>query len=239
MTTAEATGRNVDPDEISHFSALAADWWDLRGPGRTLHEINPCRLEFITEHAALAGKSVLDIGCGGGVLTESLARAGAHAHGIDASAALIEAARQHAAGEGLSIQYTPVTAEAFAQVAPGAYQIITCMELLEHVPDPGSLLAACRALLAPEGDLFLSTLNRTPKAWGTAVLGAEHLLGLLPKGTHDYRRFIRPSELAQWLRAEGFEVQHLSGMRYLPLSRRAERTRDVSVNYLLHARLRA
>jgi len=187
---------------------------------------------------ALAGRSALDIGCGGGLLTESMARLGADAHGIDASAAVIEAAREHAALEHVSVRYDAVTAEAWAEAAPARYAVITCMELLEHVPDPASLLAACARLLQADGELFLSTINRTPRAFATTILGAEHLLRWLPRGTHEYRRFIRPSELAGWLRDAGFEVVTLSGMRYLPLSRRAELASDVGVNYLIHARHR-
>lgn len=234
-----AAAANVDPAEIARFSALAAEWWDPRGSSRALHEINPCRLSFVARHAALDGAQTLDVGCGGGLLTESLAAAGARVLGIDASEAVIEAAREHATLAGSSARYETVTAEDHAATAPGAYELITCMELLEHLPDPSSLLNACANLLAPGGNLFLSTINRTPRAWGTTILAAEHLLGLLPRGTHDYRRFIRPSELGQWLRDAGFEVVHLAGMRYLPLSRRAELTRDVGVNYLVHARLRA
>ena len=230
---------NVDGAEIAHFSEMAADWWDAAGPGRTLHEINPCRVAWITQRWAAAGQRVLDVGCGGGLLTESLARAGAQATGIDASAALIEIARDHAAQAGLAIDYQAITAEAHAQALPGHYNAVACMELLEHVPDPSRLLAACHALLAPGGELFLSTLNRTPVAFGSAILVAEHLLRLLPKGTHQYRRFIRPSELARWLRTAGFEVLAMDGMTYDPWSRSARLTRDVSVNYLLHARRRA
>ena len=231
-----AAAHNVDRAEVAHFSAMAADWWDPAGPGRTLHEINPCRAAWITERWSAAGKRVLDVGCGGGVLTESLAQAGAVATGIDASAALVQIAREHAAGAGLAIDYQAVTAEAHAAATPRPYDAITCMELLEHVPDPPGLLAACHALLAPGGELFLSTINRTPAAFGSAIVAAEHVLRLLPRGTHQYRRFIRPSELARWLRAAGFEVLALSGMAYDPWSRSARLTRAVNVNYLLHAR---
>lgn len=233
-----APAANVDPAEIARFSALAAEWWDPQGPSRTLHEINPCRLGFITRHTTLEGAHTLDVGCGGGLLTESLAAAGARVLGIDASEAVIAAAHEHAAVSGTSARYAAVTAEDHAGAAPAPYAVITCMELLEHLPAPASLLKACANLLAPGGDFFLSTINRTPRAWGTTILAAEHLLRLLPRGTHDYRRFIRPSELGQWLRDAGFEVCHLAGMRYLPFARRAELTRDVGVNYLVHARLR-
>ena len=231
-----AARHNVDDAEIAHFSTLAEDWWDPTGPGRTLHEIHPCRVDWLVSRWAPGGQRVLDLGCGGGLLTESLARAGAVATGIDASAALIAVASGHATREGLAIDYHAVTAEAHAQQCPGRYSAITCMELLEHVPDPAALLAACHTLLAPHGELFLSTLNRTPVAFGAAIVAAEYVLRLVPRGTHQYRRFIRPSELARWLRAAGFEVLAIDGMAYNPLSRSARLTRDVSVNYLLHAR---
>ena len=231
-----AAAHNVDRAEVAHFSAMATDWWDPTGPGRTLHEINPCRAAWITERWSAAGKRVLDVGCGGGVLTESLAKAGAEAAGIDASAALVQIARAHAAEAGLAIDYQAVTAEAHALALPGRFDALTCMELLEHVPDPAGLLAACHTLLAPGGELFLSTINRTPAAFGSAIVAAEYVLRLLPKGTHQYRRFIRPSELARWLRAAGFDVVAIAGMAYDPWSRSARVTREVSVNYLLHAR---
>ena len=227
---------NLDPAEIDHFSSLADTWWDPTGPGRTLHEINPCRLNWIASRWSPAGQRVLDIGCGGGLLTESLVRAGALASGIDASPALIDAARAHAAQSGLAIDYQAVTAEAHARQASGLYAAIACMELLEHVPDPVALLAACHTLLVPGGELFLSTINRTPAAFGGAILAAEYLLRLVPRGTHEYRRFIRPSELGRWLRGAGFEVLAVDGMAYNPLTRSARIVRDVRVNYLLHAR---
>lgn len=230
---------NVDGTEVAKFAALAAEWWDPEGPSRTLHEINPCRLGYITQHAQLAHQRVLDVGCGGGLLTEALAQAGAIASGIDASAAVIAAARTHAAAHARRVHYEVTTAEAHAARLPGHYALLTCMELLEHVPDPAQLLAACRTLLAPEGEIFLSTLNRTPLAYGAAVLGAEYLLRLLPVGTHDFRRFIRPAELGRWLRAAGFEVAHIAGMRYDPFRRRAQLCAQVGVNYLMHARVRA
>ena len=236
MRDATTVPANVDGQEIAHFGALADDWWDPEGPSRTLLEINPCRQAWIAAQVPLAGRRVLDIGCGGGVLTESLAHAGALASGLDASAALIDAARRHAALGGLPISYEATTAEAFASAGHGPFDAITCMELLEHVPDPAPLLAACHALLVPGGDLLLSTLNRTARAFGTAIVLAEHVLRLLPRGTHEYRKFIRPSELARWLRDAGFDVVRLDGMAYDPLARTARLTRDVGVNYLLHAR---
>lgn len=241
---------SIDPAEIAKFSAIAAEWWDPTGKFAPLHKFNPVRLAFLKAEASahfnrdpralrpFEGLTLLDIGCGGGLLTESMARLGAIAHGIDASAAVIEAAREHAALENVGVRYDAITAEAWAEATPTRYAAITCMELLEHVPDPASLLGACARLLQADGDLFLSTINRTPRAFATTILAAEHLLRWLPRGTHEYRRFIRPSELAGWLRSAGFEVVTLTGMRYLPLSRRAELASDVGVNYLIHARRR-
>jgi 2-polyprenyl-6-hydroxyphenyl methylase/3-demethylubiquinone-9 3-methyltransferase len=227
---------NLDPVEIAKFSALAADWWDREGSSRPLHEINPCRVEFIAAEVPLAGRRLLDVGCGGGILSEALARLGARVTGLDGSTECIEAARAHAAQSGLDIDYVAQTVEAHRPVAP--YPVVTCMELLEHVPSPPTLLAACRERMTDDGDLFVATLNRTPRAYASAILGAEYLLGLLPRGTHDYRSFVRPSELARWLRDAGFEVVRTAGMHYNPLTRTARLVRDVDVNYLVHARVR-
>lgn len=230
-----STTPNLDHGEIAKFSALAPDWWDLEGSSRTLHDINPCRLGFISDGFALAGRRVLDVGCGGGILSEALARAGAIVTGLDGSAACIEVARAHAAAAGLAVNYEAATVEAHHPARP--YDALTCMELLEHVPSPAQLLQACRAQLGDSGELFLSTLNRTPQAYAAAIVGAEYLLRLLPRGTHDYRRFIRPSELARWLRAAGFDVVRIAGMRYNPFTRQAHLVRDPGVNYLVHARI--
>jgi 2-polyprenyl-6-hydroxyphenyl methylase/3-demethylubiquinone-9 3-methyltransferase len=227
---------NLDPREIAKFSALADDWWDPSGASRALHEINPCRVEFIAAQLPLAGRRVLDVGCGGGILSEALSRLGAEVTGLDGSAACIAAAQAHAAATGLHIDYRVETAEAHRPARP--YPVVTCLELLEHVPSPSALLATCRSLLTDDGDLFVATLNRTPRAYLGAILGAEYLLGLLPRGTHDYRSFVRPSELARWLRAAGFELVRTAGMHYDPLARSARLTRDVGVNYLVHARVR-
>jgi 2-polyprenyl-6-hydroxyphenyl methylase/3-demethylubiquinone-9 3-methyltransferase len=227
---------NLDPVEIAKFSALAADWWDREGSSRPLHEINPCRVDFVAAQVPLAGRRLLDVGCGGGILSEALARLGARVTGLDGSTECIEAARAHAAQSGLDIDYVAETVEAHHPVAP--YPVVTCMELLEHVPSPPALLAACRERMTDDGDLFVATLNRTPRAYASAILGAEYLLGLLPRGTHDYRSFVRPSELARWLRDAGFEVVRTAGMHYNPLTRTARLVRDVDVNYLVHARVR-
>lgn len=225
--------QNLDPSEVSKFNDLASIWWDLNGELRTLHHINPVRLSFIDEHAPLAGKKIIDIGCGGGILTESLARKSDQVTGIDASAEAIKVARAHAATENLNIDYQEITAEEFALKHPGEFDVVTCMELLEHVPDPASVIQACATLLKPGGKVFFSTLNRTLKAYAFAVLGAEYILRLLPKGTHDYAKFIKPSELAQWARPR-LSLEELKGMDYNPFSKKASLTENVSVNYLAY-----
>ncbi|MCC6202156.1 MAG: bifunctional 2-polyprenyl-6-hydroxyphenol methylase/3-demethylubiquinol 3-O-methyltransferase UbiG [Gammaproteobacteria bacterium] len=232
FTAANTRTANVDRAELERFSALAQRWWDPDGPGRTLHDINPLRLEYIRTRTSLAGARVLDLGCGGGILTEALAAAGADVTGIDASDQMIQVADLHAASRGLALDYRHATADAHARDNVARYDAIACMELLEHVPDPGSLLTACRTLLRPGGRLFLSTLNRTAAAYLLAVVGAEYLLGLLPRGTHDYARFIRPSELAHWCRDAGLELCDLAGMAYNPITRQATLRRSVQVNYL-------
>ena len=227
---------NLDPAERDRFSALAEAWWDPRGPQRPLHELNPCRLAYVTAAVAVEGASLLDVGCGGGLLSEALARAGARVTGLDASAELIAVAAAHAAAQSLSIEYRCELSADHAIDNAAGYDIVTCMELLEHVPDPRSLLADCYALLRPGGTLFLSTINRTPAAWLGAVVAGEYLTGLLPRGTHDYRRFLRPAELAAGARALGLELEDISGMHYNPLLGRARLMPVPRINYL--ARLR-
>lgn len=229
---------NVDPDELSKFGRHAPDWWDPRGPLRTLHAINPVRLRYIDAAVTLSGKSVLDVGCGGGLLCEAMARNNARVTGIDASSAVIVTAKAHRDEQQLDIEYAVCTAEQFASEGVRRFDAVTCMELLEHVPDPPALLRACARLLEPGGSLVLATLNRTLKAYAAAVLGAEYVLRLLPRGTHDYARFIRPSELRRWLVAAGLDVVDISGVRYIPWLDRCSLTDDPSINYLLHARLR-
>ena len=223
---------NVSAAETAKFDKLAARWWDLDGESRPLHDLNPARLDYIAKRVVLKGARVLDVGCGGGILTESLARAGAQATGIDLAPRVLEVARLHLHESGLRVEYQEIAVEALAAEIPGAFDAVTCMELLEHVPDPGSVVAACAKLLKPGGCLFLSTLNRTPLAFGAAIAAAEYVLDLLPRGTHRYAQFIRPSELAAALRDNGLVLDDLSGLAYNPLARRAAIVKSTQVNYL-------
>jgi 2-polyprenyl-6-hydroxyphenyl methylase/3-demethylubiquinone-9 3-methyltransferase len=224
---------NADPAELEKFSQLAHRWWDPQGEFRPLHDINPLRLDWIDRHAALAGKTVLDVGCGGGILAEAMAARGARVTGIDLSDKALKVAELHLHESLLKIHYQNVSAEDFAGQHAGAFDVVTCMELLEHVPEPGSMVAACARLVRPGGQVFFSTLNRNPKSYLFAVLGAEYVLGLLPKGTHDYARFIKPSELARWCRESGLRAEELIGMTYNPLTRVYRLGSDCDVNYLL------
>jgi len=227
---------NADPAELEKFSRLAARWWDPQGEFRPLHDLNPLRLEWIERHAPLAGRHVLDVGCGGGILAESMARRGARVTGIDLSEKALRVAQLHLHESRLEIDYQSVSAESLAERKAGAFDVVTCMELLEHVPDPAAMVAACTRLARPGGHVFFSTINRNPKSYLFAVIGAEYVLGLLPKGTHDYQRFVKPSELAAWSRASGLRTVELIGMTYNPLSRRYSLGRDCDVNYLLCTR---
>ncbi|MFO1436623.1 MAG: bifunctional 2-polyprenyl-6-hydroxyphenol methylase/3-demethylubiquinol 3-O-methyltransferase UbiG [Gammaproteobacteria bacterium] len=227
---------NVDQHEVEKFDALAARWWDSNGPFRPLHDLNPARLQFVTSCASLANCKVIDIGCGGGILSEAMARAGAHVTGIDASPAAIDIARLHAEHDRLTIDYRCENAEKTAQSEAASYDLVTCMELLEHVPDPCALIQTCATLAKPGGSVVLSTLNRTASAYFFGVLGAEYLLKLLPRGTHEYQRFIKPSELASWVRNAGLSVEQLRGLTYNPLTRHARLTSSVSINYLMQCR---
>jgi 2-polyprenyl-6-hydroxyphenyl methylase / 3-demethylubiquinone-9 3-methyltransferase len=227
---------NVDQAELEKFSALAHRWWDPHGEFRPLHEINPLRLEWIALHAPLEGKRVLDVGCGGGILAEAMARKGAHVTGIDLSEKALRVAQLHLNESKVSVTYEAVNAEDLAKSKPAAFDVVTCMELLEHVPDPSSMVAACAQLVRPGGQVFFSTINRNAKAYLFAVVGAEYVLGLLPKGTHDYQRFIKPSELARWSRDAGLRTGELLGMTYNPITRRYALGRDCDVNYLLQCR---
>ena len=223
---------NVSSAETAKFDKLAARWWDTNGESRPLHDLNPARLNYIAERAQLKGARVLDVGCGGGILSEALARAGADVIGIDLAPLVLEVARLHLHESGQQVDYREVSVEALAAEMPGAFDAITCMEMLEHVPDPGSVIRACAGLLKPRGHLFLSTLNRTPLAFAAAIVGAEFALKLLPRGTHHYAQFIRPSELASAMRTAGLELEDLSGLAYNPYSRRARVVKNTQVNYL-------
>ena len=228
---------NVDPLELAKFSELAHRWWDPNSEFRPLHEINPLRLDWIDAQAGLAGKSVLDVGCGGGILADAMARRGATVLGIDLATKPLKVARLHALeAQTPGIDYREISAEALAAERPGQFDAITCMEMLEHVPDPGAIVQACATLVKPGGWLFFSTINRNPKAYLFAIVGAEHVLGLLPKGTHEYARFIRPSELAAWCRAGDLAPGAMRGMDYNPLTRRYRLSADTGVNYLLACR---
>jgi 2-polyprenyl-6-hydroxyphenyl methylase/3-demethylubiquinone-9 3-methyltransferase len=220
---------NVDPVELEKFSALAHRWWDPEGEFRPLHDINPLRLEWIAGHAGLAGASVLDVGCGGGILAEAMARRGARVTGIDLSEKALRVAELHRHESRLDIRYEKSSVEDFA----GEFDVVTCMELLEHVPQPASMVGACARLVRPGGRVFFSTINRNPKSYLFAVVGAEYVLGLLPKGTHDYLRFIKPSELSRWSRAAGLRVEEMTGMTYNPIQRRYRLGSDCDVNYLV------
>ncbi|TVS17208.1 MAG: bifunctional 2-polyprenyl-6-hydroxyphenol methylase/3-demethylubiquinol 3-O-methyltransferase UbiG [Gammaproteobacteria bacterium] len=226
---------NIDPAEVAKFEAMAHRWWDPEGDFRPLHDINPARLAWIAERHPLAGARVVDVGCGGGLLTEGMAQLGARVTGIDAGEAPLTVARLHGLESGVEVAYRQCAAEVLAGETPGAFDVVTCLEMLEHVPEPASVIRACAELARPGGDLFFSTINRNPKAWALAVVGAEYVLGLLPKGTHDYARFIRPSELARWIRTAGLELKEIAGMRYNPFTRDCRIDRDVDVNYIVHA----
>lgn len=230
-------GGNVDPAEVERFDALAARWWDPEGDCRPLHEINPLRLRWIEYRAGgLAGKRVLDVGCGGGILSEAMARRGAAVVGIDLADQALAAARQHAAETGVALDYRCIGAEALAREDPESFDVVTCMEMLEHVPEPAAIVDACSRLAGPGATLVFSTINRNPKAWLYAIVGAEYVLGLLPRGTHAYAKLIRPSELAAMARAAGLEPESECGLAYNPLTRRYRLTDDVDVNYMLACR---
>ena len=226
---------NADPQELAKFSQLAHRWWDPKSEFKPLHEINPLRLNWIDKHASLTGKTVLDIGCGGGILSESMAGLGASVTGIDLSEKALGVARLHLLESGKTVDYRMISAEDLAAQAPASFDVVTCMEMLEHVPAPASIIAACSALAKPGGHVFFSTINRNPKAYLFAVLGAEYILRMLPKGTHDYAKFLRPSELSRWARSVNLEPDDLIGMTYNPFSDKYSLGSNTDVNYLLHA----
>ena len=230
------TDTNVDLGEIAKFEKLASRWWDPNSEFKPLHDINPLRAGWIDEHANVAGKSVIDVGCGGGLLCEALAHRGASVTGIDMGEAPLAVARLHQLESGVEVDYLQSTAESLAAERPGAFSVVTCLEMLEHVPDPSAVIQACADLCKPGGDLFFSTINRNPKSFLFAIVGAEYVLNMLPRGTHEYDKLIKPSELARWIREAGLQMQETMGMTYNPISKRYRLTpRDVSVNYLIRA----
>ena len=231
-----ANAQNVDPEEISKFNALASRWWDLNGDFKALHDINPSRLNYIQERTELGDGPVIDVGCGGGILAESLAAAGAQTTGIDMATKALGVAKLHALDSKIQVNYVETTAEEYAALKPAHFRTVTCLEMLEHVTHYPDTIKACADLAQPGGDLFFSTINRNPKAYLLLVLGAEYLLNILPKGTHEYAKFIKPSELAQGLRDAGLELVEIRGMNYNPLSRNCRISNDTDANYIVHAR---
>lgn len=223
---------NVNPAEVAKFERLASRWWDADGESRPLHDLNPVRFGYIAERVALKGSSALDVGCGGGLLSEALAKSGANVIGIDLAVAVLDVARLHLLESGLEVDYREISVESLAEAMAGQFDVISCLEMLEHVPDPSSVIRACAELLKPGGRLFLSTLNRTPQSFATAIVGAEHVLRLLPRGTHHYAQFIKPSEMAGALRNAGLALEDLRGIGYNPLTRKAWLSDSVAVNYL-------
>ena len=229
--------QNVDQGEIAKFEALAHRWWDRNSEFKPLHDINPLRANYIDERSPVAEQKLLDVGCGGGILAEAMAQRGAIVTGIDMGEAPLSVAKLHQLESGLNINYQQITAEQLADQNAGQYDVVTCLEMLEHVPDPGSVIAACAKLVKPGGDIYFSTINRNPKAYALAIVGAEYLLKMLPKGTHEYAKFIRPSELMNWVRAAGLQPQGMTGMVYNPFTKQYKlKDSDIDVNYLVHCK---
>ena len=235
MAETQSAEPNLDEAEIGKFEALASRWWDPESEFRPLHDMNPLRLDYIDRRSGLNGRQALDVGCGGGILAESMAQHGAQVTGIDMGEAPLAVAKLHQLESGVEVEYLRTPAEALAQERPGQYDVVACMEMLEHVPDPSSTIAACARLVRPGGHVFFSTINRNPKSYVMAILGAEYVLKLLPKGTHDYAKFIRPSELEGWARQAGLTVREFTGMHYNPITQRYSLGGNVDVNYLVHA----
>ena len=229
------TSKNIDDTELEKFDAIASGWWDPEGPFRPLHELNPARLKFITERAEIAGAKVLDVGCGGGILAEAMARKGGLVTGIDVAPRVLSTAKLHLHESGLDIDYREITVEDQARESPAGFELVSCMEMLEHVPDPASIIQSVQELLKPGGNGFFSTLNRTPQAFVLGIVGAEYVARLLPRGTHRYDLFIRPSELSAWLRQAGLVVRDIVGLHYNPITRTVMLGGNVKVNYLVHA----
>lgn len=238
VETTESTYANVDAAEIAKFEALASRWWDKESEFKPLHDINPLRVNFIDELVGLSGKTVLDVGCGGGILSEAMAQRGASVTGIDMGATPLKIARLHGLESGVNVNYRQMTVEELAEEAPNSFDVVTCLEMLEHVPDPASIVVACAQLVKPGGQVFFSTLNRNPKSFLFAIVGAEYLLNIVPKGTHQHDRFIRPSELASWCREANLTVGEMTGMTYNPITQQYKlNSNDVDVNYLLQTSL--
>ena len=227
---------NIDAAEIARFSAMADIWWDRKGEFKALHDINPVRLAYVRDRAELNGKAVLDVGCGGGLLSEALAASGGRVTAIDMADASLEVARAHMQTSGLGIDYRRITAEALAETDPGRYDVVTCMELLEHVPSPASVIAACARLVRPGGDIFFATVNRTVLSWLLVIVAAEYVMGIVRKGTHEYRKLVRPRELKQWGEGAGLQLMDLSGLRYIPFGGHASLCRSTAMNYVMHFR---
>jgi len=226
--------KNVDPAEIEKFNNLASRWWDQNSEFKPLHEINPLRVNYINQHSPVAGLKVADIGCGGGLVSEGLAQLGAHVTGIDMGEAPISVAKLHLLESQLDVEYLQTTAEQLAAERAGQYDVVTCLEMLEHVPEPASVIAACAKLVKPNGHVYFSTINRNPKAWLFAIVGAEYILNLLPKGTHEYEKLIKPAELDNWSREAGLATKRMIGMHYNPFTKQYKLDQGVDVNYLMH-----
>ena len=235
MTKTNESTLNVDASEIAKFEALAKRWWDKDSEFKPLHDINPLRANFIDEHSPVAEKKILDVGCGGGILCEALAQRGAQVTGIDMGEAPLSVAKLHALESGVEVNYHQTTAETLAEENAEQFDVVTCLEMLEHVPDPASVIKACERLVKPGGHVYFSTINRNPKSYLFAIIGAEYVLNLLPKGTHEYKKFIRPSEMATWIRGAGLQWERITGMTYNPLTKKYKlNANDVDVNYLIH-----
>ncbi|MEO1247930.1 MAG: bifunctional 2-polyprenyl-6-hydroxyphenol methylase/3-demethylubiquinol 3-O-methyltransferase UbiG [Pseudomonadota bacterium] len=234
--TSNASHENVDPAEMAKFNGLAARWWDTEGDFRPLHQINPLRLDWIRQRVELSGQRVVDVGCGGGILTEAMANAGARVTGIDMAEAPLSVARLHQIESGAEVEYLNARAEDLAAERAGEFDVVTCLEMLEHVPDPSAVIKACERLVRPGGHVFFSTLNRNPKSFLFAIVGAEYVLRLLPRGTHEYQKFIRPSELEEWARSTGLAIANTTGMHYNPLTRIYSLGPNVDVNYIQYYR---
>jgi 2-polyprenyl-6-hydroxyphenyl methylase/3-demethylubiquinone-9 3-methyltransferase len=232
----DASSRNVDPAELAKFASLAQSWWDPAGPSKALHELNPLRMRYIESAADLGDARVIDVGCGGGILSEAMARSGARVLGIDLSQAVLDVAELHALEAKVAVEYKAIAAEELAAAHPSSFDLVTCMEMLEHVPDPAATLSALATLVKPDGNVIVSTLNRKPMAFAVAIVGAEYISRMLPRGTHEYLKFIRPSELARWGRAAGLELIDLTGITYNPLTRAFRLSPNTDINYLAHFR---